>query len=65
MNKASGSNREKTGEFSGWGSRELVEPGSCLEQTCGLKGHMCAGLDCLKLLSKQHEQLGFLFGKTL
>ena len=38
-----------------------MEPGSCPVQTCGLEGHLCGGLDRLKLLSRQHKQLVMLF----
>ena len=39
----------------------LVKPGSCLAEVCGLEGHVCGSLDCLKTLEKQHKQLKILF----
>ena len=34
----------------------------CLAEICGLEGHICGGLDCVKTLEKQHKQLTILFG---
>ena len=44
---------------------DLVTPGSCLAKVCGLEGHMCGGLDCVKFLAKQHKQLTVLFGNII
>ena len=56
MTEASRSSREKTVELPGWGSEDWVGP-----VTCGIEGHLCGGLDCLKLLSRQHKQLVIFF----
>ena len=32
---------------------------------CGLEGHVCGGLDCVKTLEKQHKQLTVLFGNVV
>ena len=48
MTAASRSNRENNVDLPGWGSEDWVEPGSCLAKVCGLEGHMCGGLDCMK-----------------
>ena len=61
MTTASRSNREKNEGFPGWGPEDWVEPGSCLAKVCGLEGHMCGGLDCVKTLAKQHKQLTIRF----
>ena len=39
--------------------------GSCLVEVCGLEGHVCGGLDCVKTLEKQHKQLTVLFGNVV
>ena len=52
MKTASRSNREKNEELPGWGPEDSVEPGSCLAKVCGLEGHMCGGLACVKTLAK-------------
>ena len=56
LTTASRSNRENNVELPGWG------PGSCLANVCGLEGHICGGLDCVKTLAKEHKQLTILFG---
>ena len=62
MTTASKSNREDKVELPGWGPEDWVKPGSCLAEVCGLEGHVCGGLDCVKTLEKQHKQLTILFG---
>ena len=52
-------------ELPGWGPEDWVEPGSCLMKFCGLEGHMCGDLDCVKTLAKQHKQLTILFGNIV
>ena len=49
----------------GWGPKDWVKPGSCLAEVCGLEGHICGGLDCVKTLQKQHKQLTILFGNIV
>ena len=58
-------NGEDKVELSGWGPEDWVKPGSCLEEVCGLEGHICGGLDCVKTLEKQHKQLMILFGNLV
>ena len=43
---------------------DWVKPGSCLAEVCGLEGHVCGGLDCVKSLERQHKQLTILFGNV-
>ena len=62
MTTSSKSNREDKVELPGWGSEDWVKPGSCLAEVCGLEGHVCGGLDCVKTLEKQYKQLTILFG---
>ena len=52
-------------ELPGWGPEDWVKPGSCLAKVCGLEGHICGGLDCVKTLAKQHKQLTILFGNIV
>ena len=52
-------------ELPGWGPEEWVKPGSCLAEVCGLEGHVCGSLDCVKTLEKQHKQLTILFGNIV
>ena len=52
-------------ELPGWGPEDWVKPGSCLAEVCGLEGHVCGGLDCVKTLEKQHKQLTVLFGNVV
>ena len=61
MTKASRSNEEDKVGLTGWGPEDWVKPGSCLAEVCGLEGHVCGGLDCVKTLDKQHKQLTILF----
>ena len=41
------------------------KPCSCLAEVCGLEGHLCRCLDCVKTLEKQHKQLTVLFGNIV
>ena len=61
MTTASRSNDEDKVELPGWGPEDWVKPGSCLAEVCGLEGHVCGGLDCVKTLEKQQTQLTILF----
>ena len=65
MMTASKSNEEDRVQLPGWGPEDWVKPGSCLAEVCGLKGHTCGGLDCLKTLEKQPKQLTILFGNIV
>ena len=65
MTTASKSNGEDKVEFPGWGPEDRVKTASCLAEVCGLEGHVCGGLDCVKTLEKQHRQLTILFGNIL
>ena len=65
MTTASKSNGEDKVELPGWGPEDWVKPGSCLAEVCGLEGHVCGGLDCVKTLKKQHKQLTILFGNIV
>ena len=65
MTTASKSNGEDKMELPGWGPEDWVKPGSCLAEVCGLEGHVCGGLDCVKTLEKQHKQLTILFGNIV
>ena len=48
-------------ELPGWGPEDWVKPDSCLAEVCGLEGHVCGGLDCVKTLKRQYKQLTILF----
>ena len=61
MTTASKGNEEDKVELPRWGPEDWVKPGSCLVKICGLEGHFCGGLDCVKTLAKQHKQLTLLF----
>ena len=65
MTAASKSNGEDKVELLGWGPEDWVKPGSCLPEVCGLDGHVCGSLDCVKTLEKQHKQLTILFGNIV
>ena len=52
-------------ELPGWGPEDWVQPGSCLAEVCGLEGHICGSLDCVKTLEKQHKQLTILLGNIV
>ena len=56
MTTSSKSNGEDKVELSGWGSEDWVTG-----EVCGLEGHVCGGLDCVKTLEKQHKQSMVLF----
>ena len=64
MKTASRSNEENKVELPGWRPEDWVKPGSCLAEVCGLEGHVCGGLDCVKTLERQHKQLTILFGNV-
>ena len=61
---ASKSNGEDNVELPGWGTEDWVKPGSCLAEVCGLEGHVCGGLDCVKTFEKQLK-LTILFGNIV
>ena len=65
MITASRSNGEDKVELPVWGPEDWVKPGSCLAEVCGLEGHVCGGLDCVKTLGRQHKQLTILFGNVV
>ena len=65
MTTASKSNKGNNVELPGWGPEDWVEPGSCLAKVCRLEGHMCGGIDCVKIFAKQHKQLTILFGNVV
>ena len=65
MTTASKSNGEDIVELPGWGPEDWVKPGSCLAEVYGLEGHVCGGLDCVKILEKQHKQMTILFGNIV
>ena len=65
MTTASKSNGEDKVELAGWGPEDWFKPGSCLAEACGLKSHVCGGLDCVRTLDKQHKQLTALFGNIV
>ena len=50
MTTASKSNGEDKVELPGCGPEDWVKPGSCLAGVCGLEGHICGGLDCIKIM---------------
>ena len=58
-------NGEDRVELPGWGPEDWVKPGSCLAEVCGLEGHVCGSLDCMKTLERQHKQLMILFGNVV
>ena len=64
MIAASRSNGQDKVELPGWGPEDWVKPGSCLAEACGLEGHVCGGLDCVKTLKRQHKQLTILLGNV-
>ena len=61
MTTASKSNGEDIVELPGWGPEDWVKPGSCLAEVYGLEGHVCGGLDCVKILERQRKQMTILF----
>ena len=56
------SNGEDKVELPGLGPEDWVKPGRWLSEVCGLEGHVCGGLDCVKSLERQHKQLTILIG---
>ena len=56
MTTASKSNGKDKVEMPGWGPEDWVKSVRCLGQVCGLEGHVCGGLDCVKTLEKQTTQ---------
>ena len=65
MITASRSNGEDKVELPGWRPEDWVKPGSCLAEVCGLEGHVCGGLVCVKTLERQLKQLTILFGNVV
>ena len=65
MTTTSKSNGEDKVELPGWAPEDWVKPDSCLAEVCGLEGHVCGSLDCVKTLEKQHKQLTILFGNIV
>ena len=65
MTTASKGNGEDKVELPGWEPEDWVKPASCLAEVCGLEGHTCRDLDCVKNLEKQHKQLMILFGNIV
>ena len=65
MTKAFKVNGEDKVELPGWEPEDWVKPRSCLAEVCGLEVHICGGLDCVKTLEKQHNQLMILFGNIV
>ena len=57
MTTAYRSNRENSVELPGWGPEAWVKPGSCLAKVCGLEGHLCGGLDCVKTRKNMRDSL--------
>ena len=62
---ASRSNGEDKVELPSWRPEDWVKPGSCMAEICGLRGHVCGGLDCVRTLGKQHKQLTILTGNIV
>ena len=58
MTTASRSNGKDKVELPGWGPEDWVKPGSCLAEVCGLEGHVCGSLNCVKTLKRQHKRRG-------
>ena len=65
MTTASRTNGEDRMELPCWGAEDWVKPGSCPAEVCGLEGHVCGSLDCVKTLERQHKQLLILFGNVV
>ena len=49
--------RESGEAISKLGSAKKMEPGSCLDQTCGSGEHTCDGRSCVRIQSFQKEDL--------
>ena len=54
--------KESGGTTSKLGSVKKLEPGSCLDLTCGGGGHTCDGRSCVRIQSFQGEDLVTWFG---
>ena len=54
--------KESGGATSKLGSVKKLEPGSCLDLTCGGAGHTCDGRSCVRIQSFQGEDLVTWFG---
>ena len=54
--------KESGGTMSKLGSVRKLEPGSCLDLTCGGGGHTCDGRSCVRIQSFQGEDLVTWFG---
>ena len=54
--------KESRGTTSKLGSVKKLEPGSCIDLTCGGGGHTCDGRSCVRIQSFQGEDLVFWFG---
>ena len=54
--------KESGGITSKLGSVKKLEPGSCLDLTCGGGGHTCDGRSCVRIQSIQGEDLVTWFG---
>ena len=65
MTKASKGNGEDKVELPDSEPDDWVKPGSCLAEVCGLEGHICEGLNCVKTMEKQHKQLMIMFGNIV
>ena len=65
MTTACKSNGEDKVELPGWGPKDWVKPGSCLAEVCGLEGHICGSLDCVKTHERQYKQLTKSFGNIV
>ena len=53
--------KESSEVTSGTGSVKKMEPGSCLDSTCGNGEHTCDGRSCVRIQSFQKEDLVTLF----
>ena len=65
MTTAPKSNGENEVEFPVWGPEDWIKPARCLARVCGLEGHICGGLGCVKTLTKQYKQLTTLFANIV
>ena len=65
MTTASRSNGEDIVKLPGCRPEDWVKLVSCLAEICGLEGHICGILDCVKTLERQHKQLTILFGNVV
>ena len=58
-------NKESGEATSKLGSVKKLEPGSCLDLTCGGGGHTCDGRSCVRIQSFQREDLVAWFGDII